>query len=61
MESKNQIVQKKVQETPKKKRSNKYSKTKGNAYETKIAKELRELGFSGVVTARSESKSTDEN
>jgi len=46
--------------TPRK-RSPKYSKTKGSNYETKIARELRELGFLGVVTARSESKSADYN
>ena len=40
-------------------RSTKYSKTKGNSYETKIAKELRDLGFPGCVTARSESKRFD--
>lgn len=45
----------------KKKRSNKYSKTKGSRYEQQIAKELRDLGFTGCVTARSESKSTDDN
>ena len=52
-----------TEETPKKTRtrSAKYSKTKGNAYETKIAKELRELGFEGVLTARFESKSKDNN
>ena len=42
-------------------RSAKYSKTKGSSYEQKIAKELRELGFEGVVTARFESKSKDNN
>ena len=40
-------------------RSGKYSKGKGNRYEQKIAKELRELGFAGVVTSRSESKKLD--
>jgi len=49
--------QKKIQ----KKRSSKYSKTKGSRYEQQIAKELRDLGFTGCVTARSESKSTDDN
>ena len=43
------------------KRSSKYSKTKGNNYEQKIAKELRELGYDGVLTARFESKSKDNN
>lgn len=37
------------------------NKAKGNEYERKIAKELRELGFEGVVTARSESKAVDNN
>lgn len=44
-----------------KKRSAAYSKNKGNRYEQKIAKELREIGFTGVVTARSESKSKDDD
>lgn len=49
-------------ETPKKKKRNgAYNKRRGNAYETKIAKELRDLGFSGVVTSRSESKRADDN
>lgn len=43
------------------KRSASYSKTKGNRYEQQIAKELRELGFSGVKTSRSESKTVDNN
>ena len=42
-------------------RSTKYSRTKGHNFETKIAKELRDLGYTGVVTARSESKSMDNN
>jgi len=49
------------QKKTQKKRSNKYSKTKGSRYEQQIAKELRDLGFTGCVTARSESKSTDDN
>ena len=48
-------------EKPKKQRSKSYSRNKGHAYEQKIAKELRELGFSEVVTSRSESKSMDDN
>lgn len=47
--------------TPKRKRSAAYSKTKGNRYEQQIAKELRDLGFSGVKTSRSESKTVDNN
>lgn len=42
-------------------RSKSYSRTKGHSYETKIAKELRDLGFNGIVTSRSESKSMDDN
>lgn len=49
------------QEKPKRQRSRGYSKNKGNRYEAQIAKELRELGFTGVKTSRSESKSTDDN
>jgi len=45
----------------KKKRNGAYNKRRGNAYETKIAKELRDLGFNGVVTSRSESKRADDN
>ena len=51
----------KEQSDKSKKRSPSYSKTKGNRYEQKIAKELREIGFKGVVTARSESKSKDDD
>ena len=50
-----------TQEKPKRQRSRGYSKNKGNRYEAQIAKELRELGFTGVKTSRSESKSTDDN
>ena len=49
------------QEKPKRQRSKAYSKNKGNRYEAQIAKELRDLGFTGVKTSRSESKSTDDN
>lgn len=50
-------------EVPKKKRtrSRAYSRTKGHNYETKIVRELKELGFENVVTSRSESKSMDDN
>ena len=48
-------------EPPKKKRKSNYSKNKGNRYEQQIAKELRELGFTGVKTSRSESKEADNN
>lgn len=46
-------------EKPKKRRSGAYSKNKGNAYERQIVNELKELGFTGCVTARSESKAVD--
>ena len=48
-------------DAPKRKRSKSYSRTKGHNYETKIAKELRDLGFTGIVTSRSESKAMDDN
>lgn len=54
--------EKTTEEPVKKKRSiGARNKAKGNAYELKIAKELRDLGFTGVVTSRSESKRTDDN
>ena len=37
------------------------NKQRGNAYEVKIAKELRDIGFTGVVTSREESKKADDN
>lgn len=43
------------------KRSGRYMRTKGNAYEQQIARELRELGFEGIKTSRNESKSADDN
>lgn len=46
---------------PEKPRSRSYSKNKGNKYEQQIAKELRDLGFTGVKTSRSESKAVDNN
>lgn len=49
-----------IEEPKRKKRSSRYSKAKGNAYEVQIAKELRELGFD-TVTSRSESKNVDNN
>lgn len=45
---------------PKKKRSGSYNKNRGNEYERKIAKELKELGFN-TVTSRSESKRADDD
>ena len=40
-------------------RSGAYSKRKGNNYELKIIKELINLGYPGLVSARSESKNLD--
>lgn len=56
-------VKEKIQKESKtpRKRSPGYSKSKGNAYEVQIARELRELGFKGIKTSRSESKSADDN
>lgn len=44
----------------KKKRNVKNNKRRGSDYERQIAKELRDIGFSGVVTSRSESKALDD-
>ena len=45
---------------PKKKRSNSYSKTKGNAYECQIVKELKQItGNENISTSRSSSKKLD--
>ena len=43
------------------KKIGKQNKQRGSNFERQIAKELRELGFSGCVTSRSESKSVDDN
>lgn len=48
-----------VQEKPKKKRSGSYARNKGNSYELKIIKELTNLGYDGLKSSRSESKSLD--
>lgn len=56
MKSKNSLIPK----TKNKKRSPGYSRNKGNAYERKIVKELKELGFD-VSTTRLASKSEDAN
>ena len=49
------------QEKAKKNRqSGSYSRNKGHNYEQKIARELRELGYDGVVTSRSQSKRLDD-
>lgn len=44
----------------KKKRNIKNNKRRGSDYERQIAKELREIGFEGVVTSRFESKTIDD-
>lgn len=44
---------------PKKKRNGAYARRKGNNYELKIIKELTELGYEGLKSSRSESKSLD--
>ena len=44
----------------KKKRNLSRNRQRGHDYERKIAKELRELGFTGICTSRSESKSMDD-
>lgn len=46
-------------EKPKKKRSGAYSKQKGNAYELKIIKELKLLGYDELHSSRNESKRLD--
>ena len=43
------------------KKIGKQNKQRGSNFERQIAKQLRELGFQGCVTSRSESKSTDDN
>lgn len=54
--------QKTTSEIKEKKRRNlKRSRARGIEYEQRIAKELRELGFTNVVTSRSESKAMDDN
>lgn len=49
-----------VSVTTKRKRNPKNSKKRGNAYEVKIAQELRDLGFTGVKTTRQVSKLMDD-
>lgn len=44
-----------------KKRTGSYNRNRGHRAEQKIVNELKELGFTGVVSSRSESKSTDDN
>ena len=50
-----------IEKKPKRRGIGARNKARGNEYECRIAKELRELGFTGVVTSRSESKRTDDN
>lgn len=45
----------------KNKKSGAYNRNRGHRAEQKIVKELKELGFDGVVSSRSESKSMDDN
>ena len=59
--AKKKIENQEQQEKPKRQRSKAYSRNKGARYEQQIAKELRELGFTGVKTSRNESKATDDN
>jgi hypothetical protein len=59
--SKEKVENQIQQDKPKRQRSKGYSKNKGNRYEAQIAKELRDLGFTGCKTSRSESKSADDN
>ena len=50
-----------IEKKPKRRGIGARNKAKGNEYERKIAQELRDLGFTGVVTSRSESKAMDNN
>ena len=43
------------------KRSGAYNSSRGQRAEQKVVNELKALGFTGVVTSRSESKTTDDN
>ena len=43
------------------KRSGAYNRNRGQRAEQKVVNELKALGFTGVVTSRSESKTTDDN
>lgn len=49
-----------VLEKPKRKRNPKNSRKRGHDFERKVAQDLRDHGFNGVVTSRSESKSMDD-
>ena len=55
------IIDQELPLNPKKKRSGAYSKNKGNAYELKIVKELKELTNDlDICTSRSDSKKLDD-
>ena len=43
------------------KRSGAYNRNRGQRAEQKVVNELKALGFTGIVTSRSESKTTDDN
>lgn len=45
----------------KRRRSGAYNRNRGIRAEQKVVNELKELGFNGVVSSRSESKTTDDN
>lgn len=47
--------------TSAKKRTGAYNRSRGQRAEQKIVNELKALGFEGVVSSRSESKTTDDN
>lgn len=51
----------KVETKEKKQRNLKRNRARGNSYECKIAKELREMGYVGVKTSREVSKLADNN
>lgn len=62
MGKKKQInLEQQPQQKPRKKHSSAYSRNKGSRYEQQIVKELKEIGFPGCKTSRSESKTTDDN
>lgn len=44
-----------------KKRTGSYNRTRGHRAEQRVVKELKDLGFSGVCSSRSESKAADDN
>ena len=60
MKAQKNILKENQRGKEKKSRNLKRNRARGNAYEVQIAKELRDLGFTGVVTSRSESKSMDD-